>query len=112
VELIPARSLVGFNSVQEGIIQTAGAANLQHDTHPEAPLTVRLKQESNQPSCKYIVQRFTSQFFLTQKKRANELTRQFRGNKNRLAKSPGSCCLSKTRTAEVWLHPGSPMGVI
>src|SRR5690348_11604287 len=37
-----------FSSIQEGIIQTAGAPDLQHDLHPEALLTMDLKQESNQ----------------------------------------------------------------
>ena len=44
--------------------------------HPEALLTVRLKlKRAINQACKYMVQRFTSRFFLTQKKQANELTR-------------------------------------
>ena len=61
-----------FSGVQEGIIQPASAPDLQHDLHPEALLTAVPNKRAINPSCKYILQRFTSRFFLTQKKRADE----------------------------------------
>ena len=57
-----------FSGIQEGIIQSAGAPDLQHDLHPEALLTMTSNKRAINPSCKYMLQRFASRFFLTQKK--------------------------------------------
>jgi len=64
-----------FSGVQEGIIQTAGASDLQHDLHPEALLTTRFKQESDQPIPQIYGPAIYKPIFLTQKKQANEVTR-------------------------------------
>jgi len=65
-----------FSGVQEGIIQTAGAPDLQHDLHPEALLTMGPKQASNQSVLQiYGSADLQAGLFLTQKKRANEVTR-------------------------------------
>jgi hypothetical protein len=62
-----------LTDIQEGIIQTAGPCYLQRDLHPEALLTVRLKQKSNQPPSKYIFSDLQAVF--AQKMRVTEQTR-------------------------------------
>jgi len=65
-------TLVAFKKASSKL---PGAPDLQHDLHPEALLAVHFKQESNQPVLQIYDSAIYKPVFLTQIKRANEVTR-------------------------------------